>query len=300
MKQLVSGLAPAKLNLHLGVLARRADGFHELDTVLVAIALADRLELEIVSANGISCLLSGPAGSSDVPTDQRNLAVQALHAGLARARELGAQVPQGLELRLTKHVPSQAGLGGGSSDAATALHLLEQLLELDLGAAWRQVWLASVGSDTVFFDAARPGLHARCRGRGERVEPLEGLPAGWCAVVVTPDLRAATGSVFGALGALSTEARVASQAPADFAALEPAAARAALRNDLEQAAMAAVPGLQAWSTGLAQLDGRRFCLSGSGSSFFAICAAAEEAAELAARAQAAFSHARLIWHGSFA
>lgn len=297
MKQLVHGTAPAKLNLHLGVLGKRADGFHELDTVMVAIALADRLELELNPGSGICCVLSGPAGSSDVPTDERNLAVQALHAGLARALELGVQVPQGLELRLTKYVPSQAGLGGGSSDAATALHLLEQLLELDLGAPWRQEWLASVGSDTVFFDAARPSLHGRCRGRGERVERLGGLPAGWCAVVVTPDLAAATGTVFGALGAQPFEAP---KAPADFPALEPAAARAALSNDLEQAALAAVPGLQAWYDGLAQLDGGRFCLSGSGSSFFALCADAGEAARLAARAELAFPRARLIWHGPFA
>jgi 4-diphosphocytidyl-2-C-methyl-D-erythritol kinase len=297
VKRVVSGSAPAKLNLHLAVLGKRADGFHELDTVMVGIGLADRLELSVAPGAGVSCSVGGPAGSADVPTDERNLAVGALLAGLARAEELGIAVPNGLELRLDKHVPSQAGLGGGSSDAATALHLLEELLECDLGASWRSEWLASVGSDTVFFDAARPSLHGRCRGRGERVERLAGLPKGWCAVLVTPDLRAATGPVFGALGAPRSAAL---SDPADFAALEPAAARAALSNDLEQAALAAIPGLESWSAGLEQLDGRRFCLSGSGSSFFALCADAAEAEPLAAKARSAFPQARLIWHGPFA
>jgi len=278
--------APAKINPFLAVLGRRADGYHELATWMVALELADRLEggLDAGGAPGSVALeVVGPAASADVPRDERNLVVRAARLALARSAELAGAPAPALWLRLSKQVPSRAGLGGGSSDAAAALRLVEALAGCDLGSAWRRSCLAELGSDTVFFDAARGSGAGLCTGRGERVEPAPTPDPEWWVALLTPDVECPTGDIFRALAAPPLE-----KGPSPFPHPPPplrswlrvgaARARAHLHNPLEAAALAAIPTLRPWRDVLAAAGEHAFRLTGSGSSFFAIFEGAHEAA----------------------
>lgn len=271
----VRAFAPAKLNPWLAVLGRRPDGYHELETVLVALDLGDRLAARRSASGRVELELTGPAAGADVPRDGRNLALAGARIALRLARAAGTCGPgAGLELRLVKELPSQAGLGGASSDAAAALLAGAGALGLDLepgstthGAALDA--LAALGSDCPFFLGA-PGGAARCTGRGERVAPLAAPRPPWQVALVVPAVGAPTAAVYGALG------------PADFGgrplpafsgdALPPASAlpAAPFFNQLEPAALRAVPALGPWRALLDGLFPGAFHLSGSGSSFFAV------------------------------
>lgn len=152
--------APAKLNLSLRVVGRRADGHHELDSIFVLLELADQLLL----MPGCSGLRIDGRGAAELPLGADNLAWRGLVAGLGAEPDLAC-------LTLEKHVPSAAGLGGGSSDAAAAWRL---------GRAWRGApdpadahelaELAAIGADVPFFASGTAA--ARVTGIGERVEPI--------------------------------------------------------------------------------------------------------------------------------
>ncbi|MFM7734177.1 MAG: 4-(cytidine 5'-diphospho)-2-C-methyl-D-erythritol kinase [Cyanobium sp.] len=159
-------LAPAKINLHLEVLGLRADGFHELAMVMQSLDLCDRLHLRNRADGEIRLRCDDPI----LPVDNDNLIVQAAqrlraHAGLP---ELGA------DLRLEKRIPVGAGLAGGSSDAAAALDGLARLWGLTLAAAALQELAAALGSDVPY---CLEGGTRLCFGRGERLEPAEGVAA---------------------------------------------------------------------------------------------------------------------------
>jgi 4-diphosphocytidyl-2-C-methyl-D-erythritol kinase len=156
--------APAKLNLSLRVLAKRSDGFHEIDTLMVKLpGLADQLELREHSGFCFHC------DDPEVPGDERNLVVKAV-----RAYAAAAGITCGWAITLKKAIPQGAGLGGGSSDAAATLLGLDQVHGGKLGAARLHELAASLGSDVAFF--LTPGA-ARCTGRGEITEPLPAAPA---------------------------------------------------------------------------------------------------------------------------
>ena len=267
--------APAKVNPNLEVVRRSDDGFHEVDLTMLSFDLEDRLRLAWSAAPGeLELAVHGPAASADVPVDESNLVHRAASAALADLDGL----PAGhLVIELEKHVPSRAGLGGGSSDAAAALFGVLELGRL-LGAAPRAMApdgpdaaaaLAALGSDCSFFLAARATGFARCTGRGERVEPLV-VPddmASRAILVLTPDLECPTAGVYAELAADLAERAGPRPGPRDpgaaFNRLEPPALRlvpelAALKSRLD----AALPGK-------ADADGASpWLLSGSGSSFF--------------------------------
>jgi 4-diphosphocytidyl-2-C-methyl-D-erythritol kinase len=233
--------APAKVNLSLAVLGRRPDGFHEVDTRMLALELADELALTRTRRPGVQLSLRGPFASADIPADESNLAARAASEVL---RLCGAQ--EGIAIELEKRIPSGAGLGGGSSDAAAAWIAAATLLGLDPRSPAAESALAALGSDCVFFWKASDTGFARCLGRGERVEvqPVPASPR--CVALVVPDIACPTAAVYAAFRG-----------------------RADLENDLEPAALAAVPGLRAWRKALDSCGETRWQLSGSGSSFFA-------------------------------
>ena len=157
-------LAPAKLNLSLRVLGQRADGFHEIDTLMVKLpGLSDRLEFRPAEEFSFHC------EDSTLPGDAQNLVVQAV-----RAYEAAAGLACAWAITLNKFIPHGAGLGGGSSDAATTLLGLDQLHAGRLGPDRLQELAAALGSDVPFFLA--PGA-ARCTGRGEILAPCSAPPA---------------------------------------------------------------------------------------------------------------------------
>lgn len=154
-------LAPAKVNLSLRVLRRREDGFHDLESLMVPISIYDRLEIERRDPGGIVFTCSEP----DVPADDTNLVVRA-----ARAFCEKFQIRDGLRISLHKEIPHGAGLGGGSSDAASTLLALDEIFATRAPRKALHALAADLGSDVPFFlDRSA----ARVTGRGESVEPCE-------------------------------------------------------------------------------------------------------------------------------
>ena len=157
-------LAPAKVNLSLRVLGKRPDGFHELESLVTPISVFDRLEIDHREEPGIafSC------DDASLPTGDDNLAVRA-----ARLFCASCGLEPNLRLALAKQIPHGAGLGGGSSDAASALLGLDALFETHLSVDALAAMAADLGSDVPLFI-----YRSACiiRGRGERVEPVAGIP----------------------------------------------------------------------------------------------------------------------------
>lgn len=267
----ITVLAPAKINTRLDVLGKRADGYHELETFLVALDLADEIRVSLADHGTVRLTLLGEHVSADIPLDERNLAARAARAVLSRARDRGQAGPRtGLDLVLEKRIPSQAGLGGASADAAAAFLGCARLLEVALSPAERDALLSTLGSDTVFFAAAAETGAAWCTGRGELVSPAP-APVGWSVALVTPGVVSPTALVYGAFTALLRDVHAVTTVPrTDWSSIPAHAARARLGNDLEPAALAAVPGLRAWRELLDALGLAHFRLSGSGSSYFGL------------------------------
>ncbi len=209
----------AKVNLHLQVVGRRSDGYHELRTLFQTIALHDVLEVEL-SGRGVRLTVEG----ADLPGDGRNLAHRAASLFVERFAP-----DAGVELRLRKRLPLGAGLGGGSSNAATALWALRDLLgrpprAADLGPLAREL-----GADVPYFLIGGTALGF---GRGDEVVPVPDLPERelWIAV---PPVEVASAEIFAALPAPAS-AGLAAPILA-LAAGQPAADwEAAARNDLQE------------------------------------------------------------------
>ncbi|MEO9255250.1 MAG: 4-(cytidine 5'-diphospho)-2-C-methyl-D-erythritol kinase, partial [Tepidiformaceae bacterium] len=156
--------APAKINLVLEVLGRRPDGYHEIDTILQTLDLADQVTLGFGLETGV--VTSGPYAAG-TPTDESNLAWRAA----AELAQRSGESTDGLQIRLEKHIPPAGGLGGGASDAAATLRLLQQHWP---GVTDDMVGQAAnaIGSDEAFF---LRGHTARARGRGEQITILPAL-----------------------------------------------------------------------------------------------------------------------------
>lgn len=214
-------LAPAKLTLSLRVTGVRGDGYHLLDAEMVSLDLADRLTFS--DGDGLEVLGAGP----DVPEGPGNLVVRALEA-----------VGRVAHVRLDKRIPSGAGLGGGSADAACVLRWAG-VAELDIAAG--------LGADVPF---CLIGGRARVRGVGEIVDPLPMAPlAGRAWTLLTPPLTVSTPAVYRAWDELGGPT-------ADGA------------NDLEAAALAVEPELARWRDRLGDATGATPTLAGSGGTWF--------------------------------
>ena len=269
-------LAPAKINATLEVLARRDDGYHTLRSVMLPIALYDRIVLE-------------PSDRSDFAVDDPALATDNLVA-----RALAAC---GLEnhfaATLHKTIPVGGGLGGGSSDAAA---IVRAAMEGTLGPRADRDWIdlaRSLGSDVPFFLA---GTGALVEGAGERVTAIGPLPP-WWVVVARPPAAVPTAEAYRLLDAQRTSgarapgsrARIASVSleavdavqRADFAALA-----AALHNDFHDVILAAYPRIAEADAALRNAGAEVVLLSGSGSCLFALFESEAAARALAARANA--------------
>src|SRR6202030_4128751 len=153
-------LAPAKINLSLKILGRRNDGFHEIETLISPISLADKIDIERQSRwIDFSC------DDSTLPGDDENLAVRAAKAFFEKTK-----INSGVGIKLHKRIPHGAGLGGGSSDAAATLRALNQLFETNLSLEELAKLGSTIGSDVAFFLFESAAI---CKGRGEIVNPTE-------------------------------------------------------------------------------------------------------------------------------
>jgi 4-diphosphocytidyl-2-C-methyl-D-erythritol kinase len=172
--------APAKINLSFEIKGRREDGFHEIETLMAPISLSDRLTIERGKITGglqFSC------DDSSLSNGEENLVVQA-----ARLFQKAMKIGTGVEIALEKKIPHGAGLGGGSSDAATTLLGLNELFETRLDQKDLIKLAAQIGSDVPFFIL---GSAATCRGRGEIVEPAR-LPVSFNLLLAKPDFGVPT------------------------------------------------------------------------------------------------------------
>jgi 4-diphosphocytidyl-2-C-methyl-D-erythritol kinase len=257
------GRAPAKLNLYLEVVRRRPDGFHELRTLFQTlhgegpVGGGDDVEVE---RRGTDPFIECGTRGADLPGDEGNLAVRAARDWLAAARQ-----PGGARIALDKRVPLGGGLGGGSSDAATILRLLQRTPG-SLDAATLDAVARGLGADVPFF---LTGGTATATGRGDVIRPLPPAPR-VAVVLLLPPFGTETGRVF---------ARVAERlrrAPAGgleravdaLASGDPARIRDAHHNDLAEAAMRAYPEMLRCTSLAERLLGRAPAMSGSGSTLF--------------------------------
>lgn len=259
----VAETAPAKINLALHVLGRRADGYHELDSLVVFADFGDRLIA--APAEAFRLELAGPFAAG-VPAGADNLVVRAL-------RLTGPLPP--VALRLVKNLPHAAGIGGGSSDAAAALRLAERMFARPLPSPSE---LAALGADIpVCLAAPRP---VRMRGLGEALTPLAAVPP-LDLVLVNPGVAVPTGQVFAALpparrpGLPELPRGVVTRAAfLDWLG--------ACRNDLEEPARRLAPAIGTALAALRALDAGLARMSGSGATVFGVFPT-QEAADRAAR-----------------
>jgi 4-diphosphocytidyl-2-C-methyl-D-erythritol kinase len=272
----VTVMAPPKLNLRLLVGPARADGYHPLRSLMVALdGPADRVTVVQATERSVACPgIDGPA----------NLAWAALDA-LERAA--GEALPA-VAVTIEKVLPAQAGVGGGSSDAAAVLVAADRLLGLDLGAERLEQAAAEVGSDVPFF--IRGGAQW-ATGRGEVLKPAS-APAFACVIVV-PGAGLSTPAVYRAFDALPPPP------PDDGEPPPPGVAGLAswCRNDLWPAARSLHPDLARVHEVLVSAGAAPALLCGSGSAVAGITATADEAGALAQRVTAALPAARVLRAG---
>ena len=265
--------APAKLNLSLRVLGRRDDGFHDIESLMVRLPkLADELEFSEAAKFSFSC------DDPTVPGDEGNLVIKAL-----RAYEAAAQTECRVAIHLKKSIPHGAGLGGGSSDAAATLLVLDQLHDDKLGTSRLIELAAGIGSDVPFFlgDAA-----VRVSGRGERLESVEPPPA-LPVLLLKPSFGVPTPEAY-RHWLDSVEIPGIRYAPQIIDGLE-------LVNDLERPVFAKhrfLAELKQWL--LRREEVRAALLCGSGSTIFAVLHAGADAAQLARCARHELDPA--LWH----
>ncbi len=191
---------PAKVNLFLELLKRRDDGFHEIETVMSGIALYDHLKFSVREDPAIRLNIryatqgNQPCEQDDIPADDRNLICKtiSLVRSIAASEGNGDSCSQGIAVELLKNIPSAAGLGGASSNAAAALVAANSIWSLNWSKARLVDIAAQLGSDIPFF---LTGGTAICRGRGEIIEPMI-APSRVFVVIAKPEDAFSTAQVF--------------------------------------------------------------------------------------------------------
>jgi len=264
--------APAKVNLTLEVLGLREDGYHQIDTVLQTLELADQVTL-LPAQSGISIQVTGPYATG-TPADRSNLACRAVE----KLSEILSRPAPGMTIRLEKNIPAAAGLGGGASDAATVLRLLQRHWP-DVTEEALTATANAIGSDEAFF---LTGGTARAAGRGEVVTPLPDLPLrGVVLFVPSASIERKTAAMFRALDALPFDTGGVTMT---FVANPPARFSSAdVFNAFERVAFDVFEGLHDLWEQLEDQTGHPIRLAGAGPTLFWI-GAPDDAARIAASA----------------
>lgn len=269
--------APAKLNLSLRILRKREDGFHELDTIMVKLpGLHDTLEFTPASALGFAC------DDPSIPADESNLVMKA-----ARAFERVSDASCDCLISLKKRIPSGAGLGGGSSDAAATLIGLNQLHGYKLGSKQLHEMAASLGSDINFFLISGAG---RCHGRGEIIDAIPSPPR-LNVLLLKPDFGVLTPDAY-RRWKHSIEIPGVTYSQQDSGGVE-------IVNDLERPVFEKhrfLAEMKQWL--LARDETEAALMSGSGSTMFAVLRDGADAEALASAARAELDPGLWHWAGT--
>lgn len=260
--------AHAKINLGLRVLRRRPDGYHDIATIFHRLSLHDDLALEPAEDLRLS------TDAADVPRDERNLCLRA-----ARLLHQALGVTSGVHIRLTKRIPVGAGLGGGSSDAATVLTALPRFWNVEADREMLKDLALRIGSDVPYFLSRGSAL---ARGRGEVLEHFE-LEIPYAILLCNPGIYVSTAWAY---------ARVTPReeiAGADLREIllrgiaDPAFLREHLRNDFEEPVIDAHPEIGKLKQSMLRAGAIYSAMSGSGSSVYAFFESDRAAREAAGR-----------------
>ena len=255
--------SPCKVNLLLNILGRRADGFHDLETVMQPVNLCDELTFErALSGIGLSC------NEKSLPVDSGNLVFRAAQQFFS-----AAEISDGVKIHLEKKIPLAAGLGGGSSNAATTLLALNEMFGKPLAPQKLTEIAAGLGSDIPFFLQHKPALAV---GRGERIQPLENFPAlaNRAILLIHPGFGISTPWAYQNLarfpGALNGQKGRAQNLISRLQMNDLKGAATGFYNSLEAPAFEKFPILSLYKEFLAA-SGAAALMSGSGSTTFAVC-----------------------------
>ena len=252
---MITEKAFAKINLTLSVGEKRKDGYHDIDSVMHSISLHDKITLE--KSGEISLVVT----KGSAPSGQENLMWKAAELFFAETGISGR-----VRMELEKHIPAQAGLGGGSSDAAAVLRGLNRLMKTGLSAEELSDMGKRIGADVPFCIT---GGCCRCRGIGEQLTKVPGW-SGLPLVIVRPSVAVETGKAYAVLD--SAEKQTGNKADACIRAVEEKDRKKlseSLSNDFEKALFAEETVLEETSRRLA-LFSRPLLMTGSGSAFFVI------------------------------
>ncbi|MEJ5366099.1 MAG: 4-(cytidine 5'-diphospho)-2-C-methyl-D-erythritol kinase [Desulfosoma sp.] len=250
MKAVVT--VPGKINLWLEVLGKRPDGYHEVSTLMLPVALFDRLVLE-PQGEGIRLECAHPL----VPVDERNLIHRAAEAFF---RKTGWRI--GLRVRLDKAVPVGAGMGGGSADAAAVLSFLNEMAPRALPFSALHELARSLGADVPFFLLKRPAL---ATGVGDALKPISGLPR-YPLVLIKPPFEVSAAWAYGSLKLTRGGSRI----NIDTLLACPHNPASCLENDLEDAVSARHPEVAAIKGWLLRNGAVGALMTGSGPTVFGI------------------------------
>ncbi|OHB50919.1 MAG: 4-(cytidine 5'-diphospho)-2-C-methyl-D-erythritol kinase [Planctomycetes bacterium GWF2_40_8] len=254
----ISLKAPAKINLFLEILGKRDDGYHEIETVMQEIDLVDNLQFEEIR-EGVKL----KCNNKNIPSDENNLVCKAANL---MVNECG--IKKGVLISLEKNIPVGAGLGGGSSDAATTLKALNSLWKIGLSDVDLVEFAARLGSDIPFFIKGKTAL---CSGRGEKITPIE-VKSEMNYLVIFPHINISTATIYRNLKIDLTKKRkdvsfflnaLKNSKVADISKL--------LFNRLEEVIFATYPDLLHVKSSLEHFDFCGLSVSGSGSAFFGLC-----------------------------
>lgn len=265
--------APAKVNLYLNLLGRRSDGYHEVETIIQAIDICDELTLE-----GARDVINISSDDPDLPAGEANLAYKAAQLLLEKSN-----TNRGARIFIKKQIPQAAGLGGGSSDAATTLAGLNRLWNLDISPR-RLIELGkSLGADVPFFISS--SSTAICTGRGDEVRCLTSKTLWYCLVV--PPIRVSTADVYSkmwyeasGLTRPNDDVKMLAQAlkEGDLQRI-----RHLLYNGLERVVKDLIPVVPRVMELMKSLGADGISISGSGPSVFSLCQNRKEAVDLASK-----------------
>ena len=254
----ISLKAPAKINLFLEILGKRNDGYHEIETVMQEIDLVDNLQFEEIQEGvRLKC------NDKNIPSDENNLVCKAANLIL---NECG--IKKGVLISLEKNIPVGAGLGGGSSDAATTLKALNLLWKIGLNDAELMHFATKLGSDVPFFIKGKTSL---CSGRGEKITPVE-VKSEMNYLIIFPHINISTTMIYRNLKIDLTKKII--DVSFFLNALKHHKAvgiSKLLFNRLEEVIFTTYPDLLDVKKVLGHYDFCGLSVSGSGSAFFGLC-----------------------------
>lgn len=250
--------APAKLNLGLHIVGKRPDGYHEIETVFQKISLCDTLRITIQGNTGISLSCTAPG----IPSGPENLAYRAADLLLQRA-----ECSCGVSIHLQKNIPSGAGLGGGSSDAAAVLRGLNDLLQSGLSPAHLVNMGLSLGADVPFFLTDCSTAYAT--GIGEKLRPLHCAVPLWF-VIVYPGFSVSTAWAYRSVSKYTLLTNQTEKFNVSDSIADVETACTLLKNDFEKVVIPAHGEITTVKSALHTAGARGCLLSGSGSCVYGI------------------------------